>query len=285
VSATNPGLVDVAELAVRFGARAVLGGVSLRVAPGEFVGLVGPNGAGKTTLLRAIAGMLPSPSGRVVLEGRPLDLRDPARIARVIAQVPQSTAIDFGFACLEVVLMGRYPHLGRFALEGPKDHHIAAEAMRGTETAHLESRPITLVSGGERQRVLVARALAQQPKLLLLDEPTANLDVLHQLRLLDLVRALVRQQGLAALAAIHDLELAARYCDRLLLLNDGRTIAEGTPAEVLTSERMAEAFGVRAIVRPEPLTGGLGITVLAPMPAEHKHPYEAGTIAQRDVEF
>ena len=280
-----PSLLDVTELGVRFGARAVLSGVSLRLAPGELVGLVGPNGAGKTTLLRAIAGMLPSASGRAVLEGRPLDLLDPARIARVIAQVPQSTAIDFGFACLEVVLMGRNPHLGRFELEGPDDHRIAAEAMSDTDTARLASRPITLVSGGERQRVLAARALAQQPKLLLLDEPTANLDVLHQLQLLDLVRRLVREQGLAALAAIHDLELAARYCDRLLLLKDGRTIAEGAPAEVLTSERMAEAFGVRAIVRPEPLTGGLGITVLAPIPVDRQQTDEAAIITQRGTAF
>lgn len=268
MSSTAPDLLDIAELDVRFGARAVLDGVSLHLAPGEFVGLVGPNGAGKTTLLRAIAGTVPARSGRVMLEGHRLDLLEPARIARVIAQVPQSTTIDFGFACLEIVLMGRHPHLGRFEIEGPEDHRIAAEAMRGTETAHLASRPITLVSGGERQRVLAARALAQQPRLLLLDEPTANLDVLHQLRLLDLVRGLVRERGLAALAAIHDLELAARYCDRLLLLKDGRKIADGTPTEVLTSERMAEAFGVHAVVRPEPLTGGLGITVLTPMPAE-----------------
>lgn len=272
-------LLDVVDLGVRFGSRAALDGVSLRVAAGECVGLVGPNGAGKTTLLRAIAGMLTPSFGRVVLEGSPLDLRDPARIARVIAQVPQSTAIDFDFTCLEVVLMGRHPHLGRFELEGPHDHAIAADAMRDTESSQLASRPVTRVSGGERQRVIAARALAQQPKLLLLDEPTANLDVLHQLRLLDLVRRMVQERGVATIAAIHDLELAARYCNRLLLLKDGRTIAHGTPAEVLTSERIAEAFGVRADVRPEALTGGLRITTIAPLSGGPK----LGEVEYRDA--
>lgn len=267
-SASEAPLLEVVNVSVQFGARAALAGVSLQVAAGEFVGVVGPNGAGKSTLLRAVAGMVPLASGHVCLDGVPLDRRDPARGARVIAQVPQSTSIDFDFTCLEVVLMGRHPHLGRFELEGPHDHAIATQAMHDTETELLSDRSVTHVSGGEQQRVVAARALAQQPRLLVLDEPTANLDVRHRLQLLELVRRRTRDQRLAALAAIHDLELAARYCDRILLLTGGRIAADGSPADVLTPDSIAVAFGVRAHVRPEPLTGGLAITLLAPLAAE-----------------
>jgi iron complex transport system ATP-binding protein len=262
--------LEAESLGYRVAGRSLLDDVALRVAPGEFVGLVGPNGAGKTTLLRAIAGLLAPSCGRVRLEGRALERLDPRQLARIVAHVPQSTRIDFGFTCLEVVLMGRHPHLGRFALEGPADYRVAEAAMAFTGTSDLAERPITAVSGGEQQRVLAARALAQEPRLLLLDEPTANLDVLHRLQLLDLVRDLVRARGLSAIAAIHDLELAARYCDRLVLLKDGRVLAEGPPAAVLTPERIRAAFGVRAVVRPDPLTGGLSIAVLAPeAPTDH----------------
>lgn len=238
----------------------VLEDISLSIAPGEIVGLVGPNGAGKTTLIKAVSGLLPPCTGVVRLDGGLLGQMDLRRIARSVAHVPQTTTIDLGFTCLEVVLMGRHPHLGRLAVEGERDYKIAQEAMTFTGTWGLALRKINSVSGGERQRVLVARAIAQEPRLLLLDEPTASLDLAHQLHVFELVRTLAHEHGLSALAAIHDLGLASRYCDRLVLLEGGRVVAQGRPHEVLTAERLRQVFGVEAVVRSDEITGGLTIS-------------------------
>ncbi len=239
----------------------ILEQIALRAGPGEFLGVIGPNGAGKSTLLKALSGLLRC-EGSVRLEGRELRGLSPRAIAQVIAQVPQSTVMDFGFTSLEVVLMGRHPHLGPLRLEGPRDMEVARAAMAFTETEAFAGRSLHTLSGGERQRVLIARALAQEPRLLLLDEPTANLDLHHQLRVLDLVRVLV-EEGLTAIAAIHDLGLAARYCDRLYLLKGGRLLAQGRPWEVLTPANLREAFGVKALVFTDPLTDRLAVTVLS----------------------
>jgi iron complex transport system ATP-binding protein len=254
--------LELDQLSYAVNGRTILADVSLRLQPGEMLGLVGPNGAGKTTLLRAISGALAPAKGWVRIDATPLERLDASAIARIVAQVPQSTTIDFGFSCLEVVLMGRHPHLGRFSQEGPADYRLAEAAMAFTGTLDLAGRLVTEVSGGERQRVVAARALAQQPRVLLLDEPTANLDVYHRLLLLELVQALAKEQRVSVVAAIHDLELAARFCDRLVLLKAGRMLASGAPELVLTPERIFEAFGARALVRTEPLTGALDILML-----------------------
>ena len=230
--------------------------------PGEFVGVIGPNGAGKTTLLRALSRLLAPSSGKVYLDHQDLAKQSSRRIAQQVALVPQATLLDFGFTCLEVVLMGRNPHLNRFQLETEQDRSLAWAAMRQTAVEQLAERLITELSSGERQRVFVARALAQEPRLLLLDEPTSNLDVNHQLQLLGLVRGLV-DHGLTAVAAIHDLALAARYCDRLVLLDEGRALAAGTVEDVLTPENLARAFGVRAVVEHDPWLDKLRVTVLS----------------------
>jgi iron complex transport system ATP-binding protein len=193
-----------------------------------------------------------------------LDTLSARDVARRAARVPQSAALDtrLGLFAEEVVLAGRSPHIGRWGWETAADRAIAANAMGTTRTAELAERLAAELSGGELQRVYLARALAQQPRVLLLDEPTANLDLAHQVRVLDLVRKLTRDSGVAALAAIHDVELATRFCDRLLMLHRGRVVADGAPEAVLTAERLREVYGVRAIVEPNQHAPGLRVTVL-----------------------
>jgi iron complex transport system ATP-binding protein len=255
-------VLRVEHLRVRFAEQTVLDDVSLRLEAGEVVGIVGPNGSGKTTLLRAVAGLVRA-EGSVLLAGAELGQLAPRSIAQRAARVAQSTSIDPALALSveEVVLAGRAPHLGRWQWERPRDHAAARQAMQRTETRPLLDRLAAELSGGEQQRVLFARALAQEAPLLLLDEPTANLDLKHQLTALGLVRRLADQDGLSALAAIHDLELASRFCDRLVLLHSGRVVADGSPAAVLSPERLADVYEVQAIVEPNPHVSGLRITV------------------------
>jgi iron complex transport system ATP-binding protein len=264
-------VLRVQELSVELGGAAILQGVSLSVAPGELVGLIGPNGSGKTTLLRAVAGLVPS-AGRVTLIGTPLHTLSPRSVAQRTARVAQSTLIDpaLGLSVEEVVLAGRAPYLGRWQWETRRDHAVAQDAMRRTASQHLVDRLVAELSGGERQRVFLARALAQEPRLLLLDEPTANLDLGHQIRVLGLVEQLVHDAPIAAIAAIHDLELAARFCNRLILLDRGRIAAEGPPQLVLTPERIAEVYGVAVVVEPNPHVAGVRVTVLDASPPRNE---------------
>ncbi len=255
--------IDARDVTYEVDGKILLHGVDLCASEGQLVGLIGPNGAGKSTLLRTISGALGHRDGVVKLEGTNIKSLSSREVATGLALVPQIAPYTHGFTAVELVLMGRYPHLGRFQIEGSKDEGIARDAMRLTETESFTDRTLDTLSGGERQRVFVARALAQQPRILLLDEPTSNLDVLHQLKVLDLVRELV-DDGLTAVAAIHDLNLAARYCDRLVLLQQGRVLAEGPPAEVLTPETIESAFGVKSAVYRDPITGALAISLIGP---------------------
>ncbi|HEY3063806.1 MAG TPA: ABC transporter ATP-binding protein [Chloroflexota bacterium] len=256
-------VLRVENLGVCLGGATILEGVTLRIAAGEVLGLVGPNGSGKTTLLRAIGALVPS-TGAVWLSGAEVERMSPREIALKAARVAQSNTIDPALALSvdEVVLAGRAPHVSRFRWEGRRDHAAAQRAMQRTATGDLAERLVAELSGGERQRVFVARALAQEPQLLLLDEPTANLDLGHQLRMLSLVRSLTSQDGLSAIAAIHDLELAARFCDRLVLLHEGRIVADGPAASVLRPVVLADVYGVNVIVEPNPHVSGLRVTVL-----------------------
>ena len=259
----RPQTIGAHDLTYEIEGETLLDGVSLRADRGQFVGLIGPNGAGKSTLLRTISGILRYRRGAVRLEGADLKTLSSREIASSLALIPQIAPYTYGFTSMELVLMGRYPHLGRFQIEGKEDDRIARDAMRLTETEQFADRTLDTLSGGERQRVFVARALAQQPRILLMDEPTANLDVLHQLKVLDLVRRLV-DDGLTAIAAVHDLNMAARYCDKLVLLSGGRVLAEGTPSEVLTPDTIASAFGVKSAVYQDPITGSLAISLIGP---------------------
>lgn len=255
--------VRARDLYVEAQGETLLAGVDLDVERGEFVGLTGPNGAGKSTLLRTIAGILRPRRGAVRLEGRDLQSMSAREIAARLAFVPQVLPLTHGFTSIEIVLMGRYPHFGRFQIEGRDDERIARDAMRLTGTLRFADRTLDTLSGGERQRVFVARALAQQPRILLLDEPTSNLDLLHQFRVLKLVRQLA-DGGLTVIAAFHDLNVAARYCDRLVLLGRGRVLARGVPADILTPGTLASALGVRAAVYRDPVTATPAISLIGP---------------------
>lgn len=232
-----------------YGAHEVLRGIDVDVHTGELVGVVGPNGAGKSTLLRVLLGFLEPTDGAVAIDGQSLSDLPRREIARRAAFVPQGFHTDFAFSVREMVAMGRTPHLGRFRPEGPEDRRAIDDAMEATGVTRMAERSFTELSGGERQRVLLARAFAQRTPTLLLDEPNANLDLRHAHELMHLVRERV-DAGASALAALHDLGLAARFCDRLLVLRDGRIDADGPPAEVLTETLMREVFEVDArIVR------------------------------------
>jgi iron complex transport system ATP-binding protein len=227
------------------GGRTILQDASLRVNPGCLTAVIGPNGSGKSTLLRALAGLWPVAQGEVSFNERPLFRLDRREIARRIAFVPQDTRIDFAFSVREIVGMGRHPHRGRFSPESAADRAAVDAAIERCDVAHLRERSANTLSGGERQRVVIARSLAAQPDVILLDEPTANLDIEHALDILELCRDLVRE-GHAVALAIHDLNAVARYADVVALIDRGRITNVGAPAEVLTPAAFETIFGVQA---------------------------------------
>ncbi|WP_256392062.1 ATP-binding cassette domain-containing protein [Natronoarchaeum rubrum] len=254
--------ISVADVEISLGDVQVLSGVSLDVAPGELVGVVGPNGAGKTTLLRAISGVLAPDAGEVFVDGDEVHELSSGAASRRVAVVPQDTAVSFSFDVREIVAMARHPHRSRFTPASAEDRRVIESALERTGVDALADRSIDEVSGGERQRALLARAVAQETPALLLDEPTASLDVNHQVETLEMVRSLV-DDGTAAVAAIHDLDLAARYCDRLAILTGGEFLAVGPPEDVLTESAVAAAFDVRSVVGRDPATGSVSVTALA----------------------
>lgn len=233
----------------------VLREVTLEVVPGEVLAIIGPNGVGKSTLVRVASGMLSPLHGRVGINGSYLDELGPAERARLISVVPQATNLPPSFLSQEVVLMGRTPYLGWFETENDADHQAAQEAMERTDTAELEDRPIGELSGGEQQRLLIARALAQAAPIMLLDEPTAHLDLRHQDRVLGLVRGLAKDEGLAVLLALHDLNLVSKFADRVALLSESTIRRIGTPEEVLEPDLLAAVYGIRIDVVPSPIDG------------------------------
>jgi len=222
--------------------------VSVSIAPGSLTGLLGPNGCGKTTLLKLLSGVLKPELGSVRLGDREIRTLSQRALAQQIAVVPQETHPAFDFTVLEMVLMGRHPHLGAFQLEGPADLAIAREAMIATGVAHLAGRAYMTLSGGEKQRVVIASALAQQPKVLLLDEPTASLDLGYQLEIASLLKELNRDRGVTMVLATHDLNLAASVCDTLVLVREGRVLMQGAAREVLNSSTVEQLYGVIADV-------------------------------------
>jgi iron complex transport system ATP-binding protein len=242
---------------VRFSRKAGfrLGPLDLELRDGEVLALLGPNGAGKTTLLELAAGVLRPESGSVKLFGREAARIPHLHVARLVALLPQGLAFPFPMAVEEVVMQGRWPHLRWLRIAGSRDRAVAEEAMRRTGVEGLRGRDVRTLSSGERQRVLLAKALAQRPRLLLLDEPTANLDPGHQARILDRVAGEAREGGLAVLLASHDLNVAAAYADRVLVLRDGEAVASGAPAEVLTQELLREVYDAPLLVEPDPRSG------------------------------
>ncbi len=222
--------------------RPVLRGVDLAVPPGDFLGVIGPNGAGKSTLLRVLAGVLLPAGGEVRLLGRPLAQYRRQQVARILAVVPTPSTPIFSFTVREFVTMGRTPYLGRLQSDRPEDRRVVDEALVAADSLELAERPITELSAGEWQRVNISRALAQQPRVLLLDEPTVFLDLGHQREVFELLARLNREQGLTVICISHDLNLAAEYCPRLAVLAEGRVYAEGPPEAVVTEESVASVY-------------------------------------------
>jgi iron complex transport system ATP-binding protein len=244
-------------------AEPVLRGIDLRLEPGEMVALIGPNGAGKSTLLKLAGGLLKPTAGQAVLVERDLASLRPRDIARQVAVVPQDGPLPSGLFVREMVELGRTPYVR--ALFGPTAHDRSAVewALAAVGVAELGDRFVDELSGGERQRVILARALAQEPRLLLLDEPTANLDLHHQVAMLELVRALTRDRGLTVLAAVHDLQLAALFCDQVVLMSAGQIVSQGSPEQVLTAPLLLETFGQRVVLSAHP-THGVPLVALVP---------------------
>ena len=238
-------LLEASRLHWQTAATAIVKDISLHIRHGELVGLLGPNGSGKSTLLRMIYRMLRPASGAVCIDGHDVWQRSARDNARAMAVLTQENASEFDLRVCDVVLMGRTPHQSSFARDSEQDFRIVAQSLAQVRAQSLAQRMFSTLSGGEKQRVLMARALAQQTRLLVLDEPTNHLDVRHQFELMNLIRSL----GLTTLAALHELPLAAHYCDRLYLLKAGELVAQGTPAQVLTAQTIAEVYGVRAQVR------------------------------------
>ncbi len=248
-------ILEANDVSFSFGALNVLRGVSVTVCKGTVTGIIGPNGAGKSTLMRILAGTLSPASGSVILDGKPVARMHPGERARHIAVVPQETHIPFPFTALEIVLMGRAPYLPAFGFESRHDVDVAMAALNATDCTHLAGRDIAELSGGERRRVIIARALAQETSILLLDEPMSFLDLRHSSELARLLREKARSSNLASVAVMHDLNLAAAFCDRIIILKDGSISAEGTPAETISSGVIGSAFNVRVSTGRDPATG------------------------------
>jgi iron complex transport system ATP-binding protein len=255
-------LLRIEEVSFAYRDRSVLERVSLEVVRGERFGLLGPTGSGKSTLVRLLSRVLEPASGRIVLGGRPLAEYSARALARRVAVVPQETALDFPFSVLEVVLMGRAPHLGGLGFEGDRDLVAAEAAMASTGIADLAGRFFHELSGGEKQRVVIARALAQEPELLLLDEPTTFLDIRHVVEIFDLLSALSSERGITLVVVLHDLNLAALYLDRLGFLKHGRLHVCGTPETVLTYRTIREVYETDVYVHRNELTGKLNVLPL-----------------------
>jgi iron complex transport system ATP-binding protein len=246
-------MIELDSVSLGYDHRAILHNINMEARPGQVLGLVGPNGSGKSTLIKGMARVIDLLSGRISIDGRDTRSIKQDELARLVGTVPQSPTLPVAFTAFEVVLMGRTPHLGLLRYEGGKDLAIAWQAMKATQTRSFAERRVSELSGGERQRLLIARALTQQPKVMLLDEPTANLDINHQVEILNLVKSLCREERLTVVIALHDLNLAAQYCDWMVMLNGGRVHAEGTPLDILTAPNIKRVYGAEVFVYPHPI--------------------------------
>lgn len=247
--------VAVERVEKRYGMRVILNGIDFQVEPGEWLGILGPNGSGKSTLLQVMAGAEPVDGGTVRLAGKPVGDYPRKALARQVAVLQQDALPPVGFTVQEVVEMGRYPYQNWFGDEQDDAAALVDRVIRWLKLEPLRERPVDLLSGGERQRVALGKAMVQQPKLLLLDEPTTFLDIGYQLEMMDTVRRWQKECGMTVVSVLHDLNLAAQYCDRLLLLHNGGIVGIGEAAEVLRAELLEKVYGTRPFVVPHPLRG------------------------------
>jgi iron complex transport system ATP-binding protein len=244
--------LDIQGITLSYNHHPVIKEFSFELSPGELVGLVGPNGCGKTSIIKALSRVLPLRAGQVFIGGKDLCHVSRTELAKLIGVVPQNPYLPETFTVTEIVTLGRNPHIGLLGNENSHDLSVVKWAMEKTETIHLAQRRLGELSGGEKQRVTIARVLAQEPEIILLDEPTANLDISHQVEILDLVKNLCAGRRLSGLIAIHDINMAAQYCDRLIMLRGGQIHAQGSPAEVVTADNIREVFGANSTVYPHP---------------------------------
>jgi len=264
--------LQIKDLSFSFGEKKVLKQVSFEVSNGEFIGLMGPNGSGKTTLLRCLMDYLPAASEAVLVDMKPIHTFSQRELARIFAVVPQSSTTDFTFTAYDIVMMGRIPHISsRFVGESRADADVVHQAMEKTDTLRFSNRIFSELSGGERQRVIIARALAQQPKTLLLDEPTVYLDINGQFEIMDLIKKLNKEEGITVIAVLHDVNMAARYCDRIALLNDGVVESIGPPKEVLTPDTIHSVYGLEVVIRKDPFTKAVYVMPRTSAPFVHRH--------------
>ncbi|MDF2660311.1 MAG: iron-dicitrate transporter ATP-binding protein [Paenibacillus sp.] len=266
-------VIDIQQICVKIDGQSLLYDIDLQAEAGSFVGLIGPNGSGKSTLLRTAAGFIKPHQGRIYVRSKSITEHSRKELARIVGYVPQDTAVDFDFAAKDIVLMGRHAYVSRFREESRSDLEAAERAMKLTATLHLADRPVTRLSGGQRQMIFIAKALAQNPHLLLLDEPISALDIRYQLHVLALLRKLA-DEGMTVIAALHDLNLSARYCDKLVLLTEGEIMHAGSPSEVLTPLKLRLAYGVRARVQPDPWFGWPTVTAVGNAPGSPGNPFD-----------
>jgi iron complex transport system ATP-binding protein len=264
-------ILDINSIYLNYRDRMILSDVSFAVTKGEFFVIIGPNGAGKTSLLKIIAGLEKAQQGSVVIRGENITDYTRRSISQVLAIVPQQIEVGFPFSVSETVIMGRTPHLGILGMESEKDFIIAQEAMAFTDVTHLADRKLFQLSGGELQRVIIARAICQQPDIILLDEPTTALDPAHQLKIMDLMEKFRREHGTTIIMVSHDLNLASMYGDRLLLLQDGLVVKTGAPKAVLNKELLEESYGCQMQVDESPLGQVARVT---PVPDKYLHIHE-----------
>lgn len=265
-------MLDIQEAFAGYGEKSVLNGISITVREGEFVALIGANGAGKSTLLKCISGLLPLKGGKITICGKDTRELKPKERARMVAVVPQSYSVEYDFTVEDVVAMGRYPYQGIGRKESREDVIAVRQAMKATNTLEFRKRLYNELSGGEKQRVILARALAQQPRIILLDEPTSALDIHHQTEVMELITQMNQEKKMTVLSVLHDVNMASRYCGRMVLLQEGKAAADGAPSAVVTRKNMEKLYHMKLFIRENPLFHKpeiLPIRVLRQEQAEH----------------
>jgi len=248
-------MLNFKDVVAGYGDADILSGFNAVVCQGEFVGLIGPNGAGKSTLLKCLSGLLPLKAGEIILEEKNNTSYSQRERAQMVAVVPQSFDIDYDFSVEDIVLMGRNPYLSFKVKESQYDYDVVTEAMHATKTLQFRKRLFNTLSGGEKQRVIIARAIAQEPDIILLDEPTSALDIHHQIEIMELIRNLNLKKSMTVVAVLHDINLASRYCNRLVLMKNGRVIVDGTPEQVITEENLKKVYDMKMFIQENKLFG------------------------------
>ena len=241
----NSSILQIQDTSFSYDQETVLHSISMDVNPGEFVGVIGPNGSGKSTFLKILGGVLTTNSGKLFFKGKDFLDYNRKQLARSITWIPQEHPMVFPFKVSEVVLMGRHPYLSAFTFEGDEDIEIARSAMEQTQTLQFAQRRFNEISGGEKQRVVIAGAIAQEPELMILDEPTSALDIKYQIQILNILRELNQKKNMTVILAMHDLHLASKFCNRLILLEEGKVFQDGKPEEVLQKEHLEKVYGIK----------------------------------------